>query len=490
VNKPIRTLSVFCLLLFLALMANVTWLQYGEAKSLDANPGNVRVIQAAFGRQRGAILVGKTAIARSVPSKDIYKFQRIYPKGPEYAPLTGFFSYYSQTAIEHSQNEILSGDDSRLFVNNLANLVTNTEPKGGNVELTIDPKVQDAAWNGLRKLGKNVQGAAVAIQPSTGRILAMVSTPSFNPNKLADHDLKAVDKAYNAYDKRPSQPMLNRAIQTTLPPGSTFKLVTTSALIQDLHMTPNSLVDGKSSTKIPGTTHILHNENDETCGGEDAAKVTLETALADSCNVAYATSALKLTDQQLRSMADAYGFGQRYLTDLAPQAVSVFPGGTLGDPLRALSSIGQYDVAATPLQMAMVSAAIANHGVEMKPYVVDRVTSPSLDVLSQTSPQQLSTPISAKTADDITQMMEDVVDHGTGVAAQIPGIAVAGKTGTAQSTASRPPYAWFTSFAPAKNPQIAVAVLVQSSNTERTEIAGGALCAPIAKAMMEAVINP
>lgn len=486
-NKPIRTLSIFCLLLFLALMANVTWLQYGEAKSLDDHPGNARVIQAAFGRQRGAILVGKTTIARSVPSKDVYKFQRVYPKGPEYAPLTGYFSYYSQTAIEQSENEILSGDDSRLFVNNLANLVTNTEPKGGNVELTVDPKVQDAAWNGLRRLGKNVQGAAVAIQPSTGRILAMVSTPSFNPNKLADHDLKAVDKAYNRYNAAASQPLLNRTLQQTLPPGSTFKLVTASALFQDLHMTPNTLVDGNSSLKIPGTTHILHNENDESCG---AAKVSMTVALENSCNVAFASAALKLTDQQLRSMAEAYGFGQRYLTGLAPQAPSVFPSGTLGGPLRALSAIGQYDVAETPLQMAMVASAIANHGREMKPYVVDRVTSPSLDVLSQTSPQQLSTPISSKTADEITQMMEAVVAHGTGVAAQIPGIQVAGKTGTAQSTASRPPYAWFTSFAPANNPQIAVAVLVQSSNTARTEIAGGALCAPIAKAMMEAVINP
>jgi peptidoglycan glycosyltransferase len=486
VNRPIRTLSVFCLLLFLALMINATWLQYGKAKSLDNDPRNRRVIQAAFSRERGAILVGKTAVATSVPSKDQYKWQRTYPKPQEYAPLTGYFSYYSQTGVEHSQNQVLSGDDSRLFVNRLVDLVNDTDPKGGNVELTIDPKVQDAAYQGLQALGKGVQGAAVAIEPSTGRILAMVSTPTFDPNQLADHDIAKSTDTYNKLLKDPSQPLINRAIQTTLPPGSTFKLITASAAIEDLGMTPDSKVDGHSSMKLPQTTHVLHNENDESCGG---AKVTMTQALDRSCNVAFAGIGLKLTDDQLRTQAEKYGFGQHYLSDLAGQATSRFPS-TLTPPLRAQSAIGQYEVAATPLQMAMVAAGIANHGVVMKPYLVDRVTSSDLDVLDQTDPTQLSTAVTPKTASLLTQMMVSVVDHGTGTAARIPGVEVAGKTGTAQSTPSRPPYAWFTSFAPAENPKIAVAVLVQSSNTDRTEIAGGALCAPIAKAMMEAVINP
>ncbi|MGZ4452946.1 MAG: penicillin-binding transpeptidase domain-containing protein, partial [Nocardioides sp.] len=163
---------------------------------------------------------------------------------------------------------------------------------------------------------------------------------------------------------------------------------------------------------------------------------------------------------------------------------------TLSPPLRAQSAIGQYEVAATPLQMAMVSSGIANHGVVMRPYVVDRITSSDLDVLDQTNPTELSTAVSPRTAGMLTQMMTSVVDQGTGTPARIPGVQVAGKTGTAQSTAERPPYAWFTGFAPADNPKIAVAVLVESSNTSRDEIAGGALGGPIAKAMMEAVINP
>jgi peptidoglycan glycosyltransferase len=486
VNRPIRTLSIFCFVLFLALMANATYLQYFKAKSLDDDPRNRRVIQAAFSRQRGAILVGKTAVASSVPSKDQFKFQRTYPKAEEYAPLTGYFSYYSQTGIEHSQNQVLSGDDSRLFVTRLVDLVNNSDPKGGNVELTVDPKVQDAAYQGFKKLGAGVQGAAVAIEPSTGRILAMVSTPSFDPNTLADHDLTKSTKAYDKLLKDSSQPLINRAIQPTLPPGSTFRLVTAAAAMEDLGMTPDSKVNGNSSLKLPQTTHVLHNENNESCG---AAKVTMTQALDRSCNVAFADIALKLTDDQLRSQAEKFGFGQTYLTDIAGQATSRFPS-TLTPPLRAQSAIGQYEVAATPLQMAMVAAGIANHGVVMKPYLVDRITSADLDVLDQTKPTELSTAVSAKTASMLTEMMTSVVDSGTGTPARISGVKVAGKTGTAQSTPERPPYAWFTGFAPADNPKIAVAVLVESSNTDRSEIAGGALGGPIAKAMMEAVINP
>jgi peptidoglycan glycosyltransferase len=404
----------------------------------------------------------------------------------EYAPITGYFSYYSQTGLEHTQNQVLSGDDSRLFVRRLIDLVNNTDPKGGNVETTINPAVQDAAFDGFKALGQDVQGAAVAIEPSTGRILAMVSTPSFNPNVMADHDLTTSTKAYDKLVKDPAQPLLNRSIQTTLPPGSTFKLVTAAAAMEDLGMTPNTMVDGHSSMKLPQTTHVLHNENNESCGG---AEVTLTRALDNSCNVAFAGVGLKLTDAQLRKQAERFGFDQTYLTDLPGQAASRFPT-ELTPPLRAVSAIGQYEVAATPLQMAMVSAGIANHGVVMKPYVVDRITSSDLDVLDQTDPSQLSTAVSPKTASMLTQMMTSVVDEGTGTPARIPGVEVAGKTGTAQSTADRPPYAWFTGFAPANNPKIAVAVLVQSSNTDRSEIAGGALGGPIAKAMMEAVINP
>ncbi len=467
-NKPIRTMSIFCMFLFVALMLNATYLQYLRANSLNSDPRNRRVIQAAFSRERGAIIVGKDPVAESVASGDDYLFQRKYDQPFEYAPVTGYFSYYSQTGVEQTENPVLSGDDSRLFVTRLLDMLSQKEPKGGSVDLTLDRKAQDAAYDGLKALGEGTEGAVVALEPSTGKILAMASLPTYDPNLMASHDLEKVTKAYNRLLKDKSQPLLNRGIQTTLPPGSTFKLVTAAAAIENKGYAADSLVPGGSSLDLPQTDKDINNENGSSCGGD---KITMTQALEVSCNVSFGWLGLQLSNEELRTQAEKFGFGQHYLDDLSPQALSRFPE-ELDDPLRAYSAIGQYDVAATPLQMAMVAAGIANGGKVMKPYLVDELRSPSADMASE-----------------LTKMMLAVVDNGTGVNAQIPGIQVAGKTGTAQSTADRPPYAWFVSFAPAENPEVAVAVLVESSSTERSEIAGGQLCAPIAKAVMEAVIK-
>jgi len=485
-NKPIRTMSIFCMFLFLALMVNATYLQYYKAGSLDDDPRNRRVIEAAFSRERGAILVGKEPVAESVESDDQYKFQRRYPEPFKYAPITGYFSFFSQTGIEQSENSVLSGDDSRLFVTRLLDMLSNAEPKGGSVDLTLNRAAQDAAYEGLQALGSDVQGAAVAIEPSTGRVLAMVSSPDYDPNRLASHDLEKVTNAYDDLSKDKAQPLLNRGIQTTLPPGSTFKLVTAAAAIEDKGFDADTLVPGGAVLDLPQSDHDINNESGGSCG---ASRITLTRALEVSCNVAFGWLGLQLSDEELRTQAERFGFGQHYLDDLSPQAVSRFPT-ELTDPLRAQTAIGQYDVAATPLQMAMVAAGIANQGVVMKPYLVDEVRSPDLEVLDKTDPVELSKAVSSRTASELTKMMVSVVDNGTGTNAQIPGIAVAGKTGTAQSTRSRPPYAWFVSFAPADDPQVAVAVLVQASDTSRPDIAGGTLCAPIAKSIMEAVTNP
>ena len=485
-NKPIRTIAVFCLLLFLALMVNATYLQYYKASSLDKDPRNRRVIEASYSQERGAILVGRNPVAESVKSDDKYKFQRTYGQPLKYAPVTGFFSYYSQTGIEQSQNDVLSGDDSLLFVTKLVDLLSNNSSKGGSVQLTLDPDAQNAAYDGLTALGSDVEGAVVAIQPSTGKVLAMASTPSYDPNKLASHDLSAVSDSYGRLTSDPRQPMLNRGTQTVLPPGSTFKLVTAAAALESGNFDPQSKVPGGTSLDLPQASADLHNENGSNCGG---SSITLTQALDVSCNVSFGWLGLQVGDTELRNQAEKFGFGQHYLDDLSPQAISRFPNGDLAPPYLAYSAIGQYEVAATPLQMAMVGAGIANSGTVMKPYLVDEVQSPELDVLKKTDPSEFSQATSPQTARDLTTMMESVVENGTGTAAQIPGVRVAGKTGTAQSTPDRPPYAWFVSFAPADDPKVAVAVLVQSSSTARSEIAGGALCAPIAKAVMQAVIN-
>ena len=212
-NKPIRTISMFCMLLFLALMANATYLQYWQADALNKDNRNRRIIQEAFSRERGAILVAGEAVAVSVESDDEYEFQRTYPLPLRYAPITGWFSYYSQTGIEQSQNDVLSGDDSRLFVTRLVDLVNGNNTEGGRVSLTTDPDAQTAAFDGLRALGPDVQGAVVAIEPSTGKVLANVSLPTYDPNLLASHDFASVAENYDQLNEDPAKPLLNRGIR-------------------------------------------------------------------------------------------------------------------------------------------------------------------------------------------------------------------------------------------------------------------------------------
>jgi penicillin-binding protein A len=484
-NKPIRTMSLFCMALFLALMVNATYLQYVKAGDLDKDSRNRRVIQAAFSRERGAILVEREPVAASVPSDDVYKYQRTYSEPFKYAPVTGFFSYYSQTGIEQSENQVLSGDDSRLFVTRLLDMLSNAEPKGGSVDLTLNRAAQNAAFDGLQALGSDVEGAVVAIEPTTGKILAMVSSPTFDPNKLADHDLTKVGNTYDRLNTDKSEPLLNRGIQTTLPPGSTFKLVTAAAAIESGQYTSSSLVPGGSAFNLPDSSDTIGNWQGGSCGAD---QITLTQALEVSCNVSFLTVANQLGADRMRKQAEAFGFNQEYLDDLPLQAISKYPA-DMDRPQTAMSGIGQASVTASPLQMAMVVSGIANNGIVMKPYLVNEIRAPDLSSLGITKPSELSRAVSPRTAGELTQMMVSVVNNGTGGNAAISGVDVAGKTGTAQSTPSRPPYAWFVSFAPADNPQVAVAVLVAQSNTERDEIAGGALCAPIAKAVMEAVIN-
>ena len=485
-NKPIRRLASFFLVLFLCLMLNATYLQYVKASELNQDSRNRRVAVAAFSRDRGAILVGRNPVALSIPSDDVFKYQRTYPAPFKYAHVTGYFSYFSQTGIEQSENEVLSGDDSRLFVNRMVDLIQNSSPQGGRVQLTLNPAAQDAAFDGLRALGDGVQGAVVALEPSTGRVLAMVSSPSFDPNRLASHDVSSVTKAYNELNEDPSEPLLNRGIQTTLPPGSTFKLVTAAAAIESGEYNEDSLVPGGPSFKLPQSSTRIPNHDGGDCGGEE---ITLTQALAISCNVAFLSLADELGADAMREQAEGFGFNQRYLEDLPSQAISRYPA-NMDPPQTAMSGIGQSEVAATPLQMAMVAAGIANAGEVNRPYVVEEVQSPDYRTLDKTDPEVLQRAVSADTARQLTNMMVATVQSGTATAAQIPGVAVAGKTGTAQSSGDRPPYAWFVSFAPADDPVVAVAVLVESSSYPREEIAGGRLGAPIAKSVMEAVIGP
>jgi peptidoglycan glycosyltransferase len=490
VNKPIRNLAVACLVMFVALLLNINYVQFVEADDLNAKNGNKRVINEEFSRDRGAILVDGKAVAESVASKDEYKFQRSYPEKGLYAPLTGYFSYiYGRTATENAQNRVLSGSDDRLFVNRVVDLVSNKQPKGGSVELTLDPLAQKTAADGLEALGKGTKGAVAAIDPKTGAVLAMVTQPSYDPNRLASHDFAKVQSAWKDLTTDDDQPMTNRSTQQVLPPGSTFKLITAAAALE------NGVVDdiddkvkaGSQLTFGGGITYTLPNEGGGNCGGN---RITFERALNVSCNVAFGALALDIGQDKLAEQAAKFGFGTDPISGLS-MSPSRFTSADakLEQPQLAQSGIGQFEVAATPLQMAMVGAGIANDGEVMKPYVVDTVRSPNLKVLDKTQPERYSEAVSPETARKLQDMMISTVGSGTATSAQIPGVEVGAKTGTAQSTEDRPPYAWFVSYAKDGDRQVAVAVLVESSDTARSEIAGGRLAGPIARSVMEAVLG-
>ncbi|HSK26397.1 MAG TPA: penicillin-binding protein 2 [Jiangellales bacterium] len=480
-NTPLRRVSVGFMLLFFALLANVTYVQAFRADELNGRQDNRRVVLDEYSRERGPIIVADTPVARSVSTDDEFEYLRQYPEGPLYAHTTGYYSFlFGRSAIERSENDVLAGTDDRLFVRRLVDLVTGREQRGGSVKLTIDPAAQRAAYDGLG----SQKGAVVAIDPTTGAILAMASTPTYDPNPLASHSVAEQQAAWDTLTADPNRPMLNRAIAQTLPPGSVFKIVTSAAALESGRYTPESVVPGPAEYQLPQSTRTLPNQNGQACGPD--GQTTLTNALRISCNTAFAYLGNDLGADALQEQAERFGYNSQPLPEMNA-ATSVFPD-DLDDPQTALAAIGQFDVRATPLEIAMTSAAVANRGVLMRPYLVQEILGPDLAVIDETQPSELSQATSAETARDLTAMMVEVVENGTGGNAAIPGVPVAGKTGTAQSAADRPPYAWFTSFAPADDPRVAVAVVIEEAG-ENTDISGGRLAAPIARAVMEAVLG-
>ena len=481
-NSAIRRLAVAAIILMLALMANSTYLQAFRANEINGRNDNNRVRDQQFSVNRGPILIGSTPIAQSKPSNDRFQYQRTYASGPVYAPVTGFYSYnFGRSGIELSQNAELNGSDSSMAFRRIIDVISNRPQQGGSVTLTLNAAAQQAAYSGLE--GKT--GAVVAIEPKTGRVLALASRPSYNPNDLATHDLSKAAAAWKSLDSAKSQPMLNRGVRQTYPPGSTFKLVTAAAALSSGKYTPETKVDSPAELPLPQTTVPLVNENGQNCGGSNNATLTI--ALRLSCNTAFGSVGMDLGADVLREQAAKFGFGERQLPELSGVA-SQFPGDP-NEPQTAQSAIGQFDVRATPLQMAMVAAGIANKGEVMKPYLVQSVKTPDLKTVSETKPESLHQAVSPEVAAQLTTMMVDVVNNGTGKPGRINGVQVAGKTGTAQTSKERPPFAWFTAFAPAEDPKVAVAVLIEDANIPRNDIAGGTLAAPIAKRVIQAVLG-
>lgn len=481
-NAPLRRLAVVTLLLFTSLLVSTSWVQFVHADAISDGPGNTRQLFAQFGRDRGDIVAGGTAVATSTPVDDRYGFQRTYSAPELYAGITGYYSIIlGSSGIEAAEDDVLAGTADALFYRRIQDLLTGRPPEGGVIELTIDPAVQQAAWDALG----DQRGAVVALEPSTGRILAMVSKPSYDPNLLASHDLGAVQNAWRSLNDDPGRPLENRAIRGRLyPPGSVFKIVTAAAALESGRFTPDSPIPGPAEFDLPESTSTLPNVDGRACGADDTT--TLLDALRISCNTAFAWLGVELGADALRQEAADFGFGQQIDIPLSVTPSTVPD--ELDAPQTALSAIGQASVIVTPLQVAMLSAAVANDGVLMRPQLVDTVSAPDFSVISRPDPEEFGRAVSPGVADQLTTMMQAVVEDGTGTRAQIDGVAVAGKSGTAQTGRDEPPHAWFTSFAPVDDPRVAVAVIVENGGSLGNEASGGRVAAPIAKAVMETAI--
>ena len=482
-NAPVRRLSLVVALLFASLLVSTTLIQYVFAADLNARPDNRRTLLSTYARERGDILVGQTPIAQSVPSDDQFKFQRTYDNGPLYAHVTGFYSFYGAAGgLEQAENAFLSGSSDKLFYRRVSDLFTGRRPQGADIETTLDPAVQQAASKGM----EGIRGAAVALDPKTGAILAMVSNPTFDPNDLAGHDLEAVGTNYEELNADDSDPLVNRAIGGDLyPPGSVFKVVTAAAALSTGEYDEDTVLPGPEVLDLPQTSADLPNAFDGPCGPND--EVTFTEALAVSCNTAFAHVGMEIGPDALQAQAAKFGFGDAITIPMRVTPSTIPP--EMNAPQLAQASIGQYDVRATPLQMAMVAAGVANDGVVMRPYLVQSVIGSDLSVIESADEQELSEAVTPEVAAQLTRMMEAVVEDGSGRRAQIDGVPVAGKTGTAQHGEGRKAHAWFISFAPADDPEIAVAVIAEDGGVAGNEAGGGAVAAPIAKQIMEARLD-
>ncbi|MBT0993459.1 penicillin-binding protein 2 [Cellulomonas sp. DKR-3] len=481
-NTPLRRLATVMLVMFLVLMGSATSVQYLQAESLNTDSRNVRTLYREYGNARGPIVVADDSVAQSVKVDDPFGYQREYSDGDLYSAVTGFYSIvHGSTQLEHAANDQLTGRSDQLFFSRVRDLITGRKPEGAAVETTILPAAQQAARDGLG----DQQGAVVAIEPSTGRILALVSTPGFDPNDLASHTSSEANAAYAELAAADGNPLRSNATLETYPPGSTFKLVTAAAALESGQYDEESELPAPVRLDLPQTSATIGNFGGGGCGSDP---ITLANALRVSCNTSFAQLGMDLGDDALREQAERFGFDDASLTIPMAVAESRFPADP-NAPQTAQSAIGQFDVQATPLQMAMVSAAIANGGKLMRPYVVDSVRAANLSVVSETQPELLSTAVSPGTAAQLTDMMLGVVESGSGTAAQISGVQVAGKTGTAQTSDGAAPHAWFTSFAPADDPQVAVAVIVEHGGALGSEATGGQVAAPIARAVIQAVLG-
>ncbi|WP_215456990.1 penicillin-binding protein 2 [Streptomyces sp. ATCC 21386] len=482
-NKPLRRIAIFCGILVLALLIRNNWLQYVQADALATHKENRRVSIERYATPRGDIIVDGKAITGSVATEGVdYKYKRTWKNGEMWAPVTGYSSQIvGATQLENLEDGILTGNDDRLFFRNTLDMLTGKKKEGGSVVTTLNAAAQKAAFEGLG----DKKGAVAALDPKTGAVLALASTPSYDPSTFAGISTKD-GETFSKLEKDSDKPMLNRALRETYPPGSTFKVVTAAAALENGIVTD---IDDKTDTpdpyKLPESSTPLTNQHGV------CKNATLRYALEQSCNTVFGKLSDAVRNDKMIEQAEKFGFNDSTLDTPVRAAESVYPEDNR--PQNAMAGIGQASNRATPLQMAMVASAVANDGELMKPYMVDQLRASNLDVIENHDPETLSQAVSPENAQKLQDMMESVVKTGTGTNAQIAGVTVGGKTGTAQHGVNNKekPYAWFISYAKLSDGSspVAVAVVVEDSDASRGDISGGGLAAPIAKSVMQAVIN-
>lgn len=525
-NKPMRKVAAAFAVFFIALFVNLNYVQVVKGHSYRNDSRNQRVLLNEYSSPRGQIVVGGTPVAESRATKDELKYLRVYPHGPVYAPATGYYSFTNgATGIEAAENDILSGDSSQLFTTKLADILTGRNPRGGSVDLTLNRAAQTSAYEAMRgQHGRLRPGAVVALDPQSGAILALVSTPSYDPNRISSHNAAANAQAYRAYNEAKLQPMLDRALSQNYPAGSIFKIIDSAAALAkgirptDRIPAANSFwpFEPSRTTPCPSALNVacVQNFAGETC--DNGKTATLEFAFAKSCNTAFAQLAVqRIGGPDLASQAHAFGFDTPYSSASPPNfcdppAFTIplpvcrsSPGSEqdMNDPgALAQTAFGQRNVRITPMQAAMLSATVANNGLLMRPYLVAKQLRPNLSTLNTTQPTQVRQVIDPTLDQDLIGMMEGVVynPEGTGGLARIPAleprVKIGGKTGTADvgatSASPEPPDAWFTGFALVNGtPRIAVAVLLENGGVAGDESAGGKAAAPVAAAVMKAYLH-
>lgn len=477
-NAQIRRLFVVCLALFAVLGVAVTLVQFVFSPSLVADQRNARRYLQAAERDRGPIIVADSPVAISTRVDGTNTYQREYPEGPLYAAVTGYFSAVnsSATGIEAAENEVLEGGISDLLWQRVRNLLAGKPRQGGGVVLTVNPAMQQVAAD----LIGDRPGAAVALDVKTGAILTLYSSPSYDPTPLASLSSEVAATAAEQLEQDPGRPLDNRAIAgNRYAPGSTFKILTTIALLEN-GVSPGAEMESPRTIILPGTTTEVGNPDGTECGN---GTPTLAEAFARSCNTTFMLAVQNLPQGALQDVTTRFGFGQPLNIPLAVTP-SVIPE-QLNAAELAISSIGQMDVQVTPLQMAMVVQAIANQGTMMHPYLVDHIVDADNQQVAATAPTVLGNPIRSQTAAEVASMMVDAVEkpYGGAQTAALPGVTVAAKTGSAETGNEGKSNGWIVGFAPAEDPQIAIAVMVEGTDTDPQ--ARGWDIAPIMARMLE-----